>query len=438
MKKRLLQFLVAGTAIYFLLRRVTNTCRRLTAKRRPNFFYKDVGADQLGIPVFTYHSVGSRATPDSVTPAEFERHMAYLAQTGYHTLHADELYHHLVSGRPLPPKSVLLTFDDGRATLWTIAYPILQKYHLKAVSFLVPATMQATGVRPNLNDYNAGQSVSMDALTNADLSDTPAITWDEARQMHAGGLIDFQSHTFQHTLIFYTPEITDFINPTFRFGYHNYAVPVIRYGDADRLYTRPRIGTPIYRYQSRMGAARRFFDDETLREACVDYVEQNGSEIFFNNPRWRTQLTQFAAEYRRQHSLRELFETEAEQAQAIRHSLNCSKQLIEGNLPQHTVRHISYPWHRYSALANCLAGETGYVSAFIDINPQKPFPVWNDPYPVQKILPVNEYGDDPYQISRIDARDNAVLSLPGRERLTYRQRLVAGLLKPPALFGGCP
>jgi hypothetical protein len=75
------------------------------------------------------------------------------------------------------------------------------------------------------------------------------------------------------------------------------------------------------------------------------------------------------------------------------------------------------------------------VTAFVDINPQKPFPVWNDPYVVQRALPTNEHGDDPYQITRIDARDNLVLSLPGKGRLTYTRRLVSRLLRVPKLFG---
>ena len=425
-----------GGAAYLGLRRTWKTFRDLGLRRYPKFVYADVEVEELGIPVFTYHSIASRATPDSVTPAEFDRHMRYLSDNGYHALSADELHDYLMYGNPVPPKSVVITFDDGRATLWTVAYPILKRYDLKAVSFIVPGTMSEAGVRPTLSDYEAGKPISLAELLSADLSDTPAITWDEAKVMHASGLVDFQSHTLDHTLIFCTPEIMDFINPAFRFGYNNYDIPVIRYGGADRVHYRPRLGTPICRNRSRMSAARRFFDDQELRSACIDYVEKHGGEAFFAQAGWRAELFRFVETYRREHTLRESFETEEQQAQAIRGSLIQSKQRIEEHLPNHTVRHLCYPWHRYSGLATCQAREAGYVTSFIDINPHKLFPVWNDPYIVQKVLPISEYGDDPYQITRIDARDNTVLSLPGKGRITYTQRFASRLLRLPKLFSG--
>jgi hypothetical protein len=388
----------------------------------------------LGIPVFTYHSVADPSTPDSVTPTEFELHMRYLAQNGYHTLSADDLYDHLVFGKQVPPRSVVITFDDGRATIWTVAFSFLQKYNFKAVSFIVPSEMSETGIRPTLSDYKAGQAVSLEDLLSADSSGTPTITWEEARIMHDSGLVDFQSHTLDHTLIYSAPEIVDFINPTFAFGFNNCGVPVIRYNGVDRLHSRPPLGTPVYSSQPRMSAARRFFDDEGLRRACVEHVDEHGGEAFFAQRDWRTKLLCFVKTYHRKHEVKESLETVEEQAQAIRYSLIRSRQLIEEHLPGHSVRHLCYPWHRYSMLAARLAGEAGYVTSFIDINPQKPFPDWNNPYLVQRVLPLNEYGDDPYQITRIDARDNVILSLPGRGRLKYVQRFALRFLRTPGLL----
>jgi peptidoglycan/xylan/chitin deacetylase (PgdA/CDA1 family) len=357
-----------------------------------------------------------------------------LSHNGYHTLDADELYDHLVNGTSVPQKSVVLTFDDGRATFWTIAFPILQKYNLKAVCFLVPGTMQESGVRTNLSDYEAREAISLDELLNVDLSSTPAITWDEARLMYSSGLVDFQSHTLNHTLIYCAPEILDFVNPALLFQYSNYGMPVIRYNGTDCKHCRPPLGTPIYRMQPRLGAAKRFFDDEGLRIACVDFVERNGGETFFIQTTWRADLLRFVKKYRQENELRERFETEEEQIASILDSLTRSKQLIEERLPDHTVRHVCYPWHHYSILAACLAREAGYVSAFIDINPQKSFSGQNNNYYVERVLPVNGYGDDPYLITRIDARDNMVLSLPGKGRLSIKRRIAVKLLKSPRLF----
>jgi peptidoglycan/xylan/chitin deacetylase (PgdA/CDA1 family) len=426
-----------GMATYLIARRTLKVFRDLRSNRYPQFIYANVNAEDLGIPVFTYHSIARHNTPDSVSLAEFERHMRYLSDNGYHALSADQLYEHLAHGCPVPTKSIAITFDDGRSTLWTIAYPILERYNLKAVSFIVPSALTDSGIRLNLNDYKAGKSISLDELLDADIGNTPAITWDEAKVMHAKGVVDFQSHTLDHTLIHYTPEIVDFIHPAFRAGYNNYRVPSIRYEHGDRVHHRPRLGTPIYRSQSRMSAARRFFDDEKLRSACADYVERCGGRAFFEQASWRAKMFEFVEAYRQEHTLQEKFETAEEQTQAIRHSLTRSKQLIEAHLSNHTVRHLCYPWHRYSLLAACLAREAGYVTAFIDVNSQKPSPDQYNSYSTQTAIPTNEYGDDPYQITRINvaAGENPVLSLPGNARLSYRDRFAAKLLRIPQWFG---
>ena len=426
-----LTFVGMGIFVYFILRRTRQAFQELGSRRNPEFFYTNLKSEMLGVPVFTYHSIAERSTPDSITPIEFEEHMRYLAENGYNALCADELYGYLVDGNSIPNKSVVITFDDGRATLWTVAYPIIKKYGFKIISFVIPDAMSGSGVRPTLDDYEDGKPITLTELLNADLSNMPSITWDEAKIMHDSDLVDFQSHTLNHSLIFYTPEIVDFINPDYDFGYNNYSIPIMRYEDVDQLYQRPHLGTPIYRYKSRMSAAKRFFDDEELRKACVDYVKIHGGEEFFYQSEWREKLYHFVEMYRRQHNSRGYFETQQEQKRTIQYSLVHSKSLIEEHLPGNTVRHLCYPWHRYSALATYLSRESGYVTNFIDINPQKPMPDWNDPYYIQRKLPINEYGDDPYQITRIGAEGNMILSLPGKGRLSYHHRFISRFMKVP-------
>jgi hypothetical protein len=122
--------IMAGIVVFFIFKRTLKIYRKHTSKRYPIFFYKDVKVEEIGVPVFVYHSVAKPSVPDSVTIEEFESQMRYLAHNNYRTLTADEFIDHIVFNKPVPRKSALITFDDGRASLWTAAYPILNRYGL--------------------------------------------------------------------------------------------------------------------------------------------------------------------------------------------------------------------------------------------------------------------------------------------------------------------
>ena len=82
----------------------------------------------------------------------------------------DELYAGLNGEIELPPKPVLITFDDGYIDNYTNAFPILKKYNLRATIFIIPAF---TSVYPNY------------------------MTWEQLKEMEANG-ITIESHTLTH------------------------------------------------------------------------------------------------------------------------------------------------------------------------------------------------------------------------------------------------
>lgn len=64
----------------------------------------------------------------TVSPADFEEHLKYLKANGYNTVTAVDLWWSLDTGQPLPPKPVLLTFDDGYADGHDVVMPLLRAY----------------------------------------------------------------------------------------------------------------------------------------------------------------------------------------------------------------------------------------------------------------------------------------------------------------------
>jgi len=73
-----------------------------------------------------------------VSEEAFAEQMAYLREGGYTTLSLDELNDGIDGRRELPQKPVVITFDDGFASNHRYAFPVLQKYGMKATIFMTP------------------------------------------------------------------------------------------------------------------------------------------------------------------------------------------------------------------------------------------------------------------------------------------------------------
>lgn len=120
--------------------------------------------------VLAYHDIVARPNDRyDVAREEFARQMAMLHAAGYRTLTGDEFVA-VVRGRPAPPRSVLITFDDGTQGLWTYADRILRRYGFHAVALVITGHL----------DDRAGPYY---------------LSWPEVVRMAATGRWTFGSHT---------------------------------------------------------------------------------------------------------------------------------------------------------------------------------------------------------------------------------------------------
>lgn len=122
------------------------------------------------VPVLTYHRIGSGGGRMTVSPAAFDAQLGYLQKNGYRVVRLADLQDFLEGRRQLPKKAVVITFDDGHASSWQYAYPLLKKYGFPATYFLY-------------SDF---------------IGSSEGLTWTQIREMASSGLIDFQSHSKTH------------------------------------------------------------------------------------------------------------------------------------------------------------------------------------------------------------------------------------------------
>lgn len=241
-------------------------------RNSPDFvFQSDPSPIEGEIPVFFFHDV---------YPERFEEQCVHLARNGYRTISGEELLYVLRSKKTNVKNTVVLTFDDGLKSVWTIAYPLLKKFGLNAICFLNPGCIPADDheVRPTLEDCWNGHA-SLEEIVSKNRADSPLANWREIQAMHESGAVDFQSHTMYHNLVFISNDVFDFYSPTYKaslYGVLNLYVPTYRRNGKDIVSRDPLMGMPIYRSKPRMAAERRYFDDESIRNRCIDFVEREG------------------------------------------------------------------------------------------------------------------------------------------------------------------
>jgi peptidoglycan/xylan/chitin deacetylase (PgdA/CDA1 family) len=99
--------------------------------------------DSLRVPILVYHSVAPHDPGETetqrayrVSPERFEAQMEILRDAGIAVVPLARLVAALLDGEPLPPRSVVLTFDDGWANQYRHAFPVLVRHGYPATFFV--------------------------------------------------------------------------------------------------------------------------------------------------------------------------------------------------------------------------------------------------------------------------------------------------------------
>lgn len=175
-------YLVAPTGLQIGVERRTNTDRSIV--RQSTVPVATVNpTDAAAIPaileawkkidgtpiIMSYHDISLTPTSKyTVTPTAFAQQMAVLAAMGVHTMTASE-FRGYTEGVKVPPRSILITFDDGARGVWKFADKVLEQHKFNATAFII------TGFVGTRAPYY--------------------MTWNELDTLGKTGRWDFEAHT---------------------------------------------------------------------------------------------------------------------------------------------------------------------------------------------------------------------------------------------------
>jgi peptidoglycan/xylan/chitin deacetylase (PgdA/CDA1 family) len=123
--------------------------------------------------VFLYHAFNRGAQPLSVRTRDFDAQLAWLEDNRVDVVSTSELLDFLEGQRALPARVAVIHIDDGLASVYSKAWPILKHRNVR-FSVGIPTGMLE------------------------DPKNAPVMTWEHVREMVASGLCEVASHGHMH------------------------------------------------------------------------------------------------------------------------------------------------------------------------------------------------------------------------------------------------
>src|SRR3989454_1831019 len=126
--------------------------------------------------IFCYHRLVDkiRYPGTEITPAAFEAEMKELKDRGITVISMQDLLAWKRGEKNIPPRSAVVTFDDGWKSQYEVAWPIMKKYGYPFTMFI----------------YTEG-------VRGGSLGGGEAITWEQLADMRDNG-VDIEAHTATH------------------------------------------------------------------------------------------------------------------------------------------------------------------------------------------------------------------------------------------------
>ncbi len=128
------------------------------------------------VPILMYHNLTtdiSEISAMTITQDRFRQDMEFLQQYGFTPLLSADLINIKAGAKPMPEKPVMITFDDGYESNYTLGYPVLKETGMRATISVITSHLR--------DGSGSGYDSSM--------------IWPQLKEMYDSGIVDVGSHT---------------------------------------------------------------------------------------------------------------------------------------------------------------------------------------------------------------------------------------------------
>lgn len=126
--------------------------------------------------VISYHEIVEDnikvADMYSISKSEFAKELAWLKENGFNVVTVEQYLQAKNGKSPLPSKPVMLTFDDGYESTYSVAYPLLKEYGYTGVLAIIGSWVDAPKTAAKI------------------------LTWKQVKELSESGVFEIASHSY--------------------------------------------------------------------------------------------------------------------------------------------------------------------------------------------------------------------------------------------------
>ena len=137
--------------------------------------------DTVHLPILMYHQLTkepSRVCEYCVSVEQFGSDLDQLKKMGYNTVSLAQVIAFCETGEPLPPKPIVISFDDGFESFYVYAYPMLREREMRAVLAVIGEEAERF---TRVEDHRLKYSCS---------------PWKQLKEMADSGIVELASHSW--------------------------------------------------------------------------------------------------------------------------------------------------------------------------------------------------------------------------------------------------